>query len=104
MIISLAKIKREMKTKLTNNRTRLRLKVAEAIARWNSIRPEGLPKKTLKSVATEALTENSGSAESKYNMIKRMNSGHATAVKLIDIVNICYALETTPSDLIDWKY
>ena len=93
-----------MKTKLTNNKTRLRLKIAEAIARWNSNRPEGSAKKTLKSVAMEALTENSGGAQSKYNMIKRMNSGQATAIKLIDIVNICYALETDPSDLIDWRY
>jgi DNA-binding Xre family transcriptional regulator len=82
---------------------KIRLKIAEGINKFNSIKADDAPKKTMKSLAVEALTENKGGAESKYNMIKRMNSGHATAVKLIDIVNICYALNISPSELIDWQ-
>jgi DNA-binding Xre family transcriptional regulator len=82
---------------------KIRLKISEAIAKWNSGRTPETPKKTMKSLAGEALIENKGGIGSKYNMIKRMNAGQATAVKLIDIVNICYALDTSPNDLIDWK-
>ena len=91
-----------MKTKLRES-MKIRLKISEAIARWNAARPEGTPRKTLKSVAQEALTENAGGADSKYNMIKRLNSGRFTAVKPIDIVNICYALDTDPNDLLGWN-
>jgi DNA-binding Xre family transcriptional regulator len=82
---------------------KIRLKISEAVAKWNSGKSPETPKKTMKSLASEALTENIGGIGSKYNMIKRMNAGQAIAVKLIDIVNICYALDSTPNDLIDWK-
>lgn len=82
---------------------KIRLKISEALSRYNSGRGPTAVKKTMKSLAVEALTQNRGSAASKYNMIKRMNSGQAIAVKLVDIVNICYALDVTPSDLIEWQ-
>jgi DNA-binding Xre family transcriptional regulator len=80
----------------------IRLKITENIKRWNTARDQELPKKTMKSLASEVLKNNKGDIRSRYVMLYRMNTGRAKLVRLIDIVDICYALNCTPNDLIDW--
>jgi hypothetical protein len=80
----------------------IRLKITENIKRWNSQRDPGTPKKTMKDLASEVMNSNKGGERSRYVMLYRMNAGKSKLVRLMDIVNICYALNCTPNDLIDW--